>query len=113
MYSKINFYIDGDGIILYDAETTNKLVNELNELFNQRKKEANEKELEKVYISYKDKKRNTYFARFRVGNREITKRGFATKAEAQQFEYKAKFQEDNPDCHHTDDGCNMHYPRKF
>lgn len=46
---------------------------------------------------YKDKKRNTYFARFRVGNREITKRGFATKAEAQQFEYKAKFEEDNPD----------------
>ncbi len=25
MYSKINFNIDGDGIILYDAETTNKL----------------------------------------------------------------------------------------
>ena len=45
---------------------------------------------------YKDKKHNTYFTRFRVNGREIKKRGFATKAEAQAYEFKKKYEEDNP-----------------
>lgn len=45
---------------------------------------------------YKDKKRNTYFVRFRVNGREIKKRGFASKLEAQQYEFQKKFAEDNP-----------------
>lgn len=44
---------------------------------------------------YRDKKRNSYFAQFRVNGHRVTKRGFATRAEAQAFEYKAKFEEND------------------
>ena len=45
---------------------------------------------------HKDKKHNTYFVRIYVNGREIKKRGFATKAEAQKFEMQKKLEVNNP-----------------
>lgn len=45
---------------------------------------------------YKDKKRNTYYARFRINGKQRIKRGFPSRAEAEKFEYNVKYQEVNP-----------------
>lgn len=39
---------------------------------------------------YKDKKKNTYYVKYRINGVSNTKRGFRTKSEAQAYEYKQK-----------------------
>lgn len=45
---------------------------------------------------YKNKKNNTYYTVYYSNGKQHTKRGFATKADAAQYELRAKYEDENP-----------------